>query len=62
MQITLAILRIGNIEIQEEKNCTVYKELQKCPSNVKKEDVLKKNSFEPHYSVIFHFIIKGILS
>jgi len=42
MQITLAILRIRNTEILEEKNCTEYKELQKHPSNTKKEDVLKK--------------------
>jgi len=29
-------------EILEKKNCTEYEELQKHPSNAKKEDVLKK--------------------
>ena len=57
MQITLAILCIRNAEILEEKNCTEYEELRKHPSNAKKEDVLKKISFELHYSIIFHFII-----
>jgi len=54
MQITLVILRNGNTEILEEKNCTKYKELQKHQSNAKKEDMLKK--FHSN-RIIFHFII-----
>ena len=50
----LSILRIGNTEILEEKNCTEYEELQKHLSNAKKEDMLKTKIHLNHiYSKFF---------
>jgi len=57
MQTMLAILRLGNTEILEEKELHRIRRDAETPEQHEERRRAEKFSFEPHYSIIFHFII-----